>query len=261
MKSLFLPLILVFCIFLVPSVSYSASFSKSEIKNEIRKTLKEEPQLIFEALKGHEEELYDLIQIGLEKKNKAKIRDRRLKQLTNPKLARKYPKRPIWGSANSKISIIAFSDFQSATCSKADKTIIELLKKHPEINYRFRHNPLGIHKMSRPAAMYYEAAAIQNHEQAKTLNHLILKNRLKIKKNGTKELDKLAIAANLNIKKLHQDLNLPEIAKKVDQDIAEAKQLGFTASPVYLVNGVTVTGARTLEEFEEVLEMINSQTP
>ncbi len=170
-----------------------------------------------------------------------------------------YPERPVWGNAQGDISIIVFSDFQSATCSKADKTILQLLKKHPEVDYRFRHNPLGIHRMSRSAAEYYEALALQDHKKAIKLNHLILKNRLKIKKNGITELNNLAEKAGADMPRLRKDINSNKVKSIVKNDIQEAKRLGFTASPVFLVNGVTVSGAAPMEEFEEVFKMIRSQ--
>ncbi|WP_421903503.1 DsbA family protein [Maridesulfovibrio sp.] len=235
-----------------------AETSRTVSKEEIRQILKSNPELIFEALQGHEEQLYDLLQVGLEKKNKSRIREARLKQLKNPKIAELHPDRPVWGSPNGKISIIVFSDFQSATSAKADKIIHALLKKHPEVNYRFRHNPLGLHKMSLPASRYYEALALQDQAKAMKLNRMILKNRLAIKKNGTKKLDQLAEKCGANMKQLHQTLNSPQVKARIDGDRKEARKLGLTASPVFLVNGVTVTGAAPLEEFEEVLMMIRN---
>ncbi|MFW5500198.1 MULTISPECIES: DsbA family protein [unclassified Maridesulfovibrio] len=233
-----------------------AETSRTVSKEEVRQILKNNPEVIFEALQGHEEQLYDLLQVGLEKKNKSRIREGRLKQLKNPKIAALQPDRPVWGSPNGKINIIVFSDFQSATSAKADSIVHELIEKHPEISYRFRHNPLGLHKMSLPAARYYEALALQDQAKAKKLNRLILKNRLAIKKSGIKKLDKLAENCGADMKQLHRDLNSPQVKARIDGDRKEARKLGLTASPVFLVNGVTVTGAAPLEEFEEVLRMI-----
>ncbi|NDV22412.1 DsbA family protein [Desulfovibrio sp. JC022] len=235
-----------------------AEESRNTSKEEIRRVLKNNPDMIFDALKGHEEELYDMLQIGLEKKNKSRIRAGRLKQLQNPKKAALHPDRPVWGSSNGKINIIVFSDFQSASSAKADKVIHQLLKKHPNINYRFRHNPLGLHKMSLPAARYYEALAIQDQAKAKKLNQLLLKNRLAIKKNGTKKLNELAEKCGADMAQLHRTLNSPQVKARIEGDRKEARKLGLTASPVFLVNGVIVTGAAPLEEFEEVLRMIRS---
>lgn len=233
--------------------------NKRTLKEAVQEILQNNPDIIFDAFQGQEDRLYDLIQVGLEKKNKARIRAERLDQLKNPKIAALYPERPIWGNPEGKISIIVFADFQSATCSKADKTILDLLKKHPEINYRFRHNPLNIHKMSLPSAYYYEAMTLQDKRKAMRFNHLILENRLKIKKGGTNELDKLAESCGADMERLHRDIASHKVKAIVDADIAEAKKFGFTASPVFLVNGVTVTGAAPLEEFEEVLGMINAK--
>lgn len=59
--------------------------------------------------------------------------------------------------------------------------------------------------------------------------------------------------------RLRKDINSNKVKSIVKNDIQEAKRLGFTASPVFLVNGVTVSGAAPMEEFEEVFKMIRSQ--
>jgi protein-disulfide isomerase len=246
------------CLFSFSTASFAAQ--RTDLEPIIRKILIQNPDIIFEAFNGHEDELYDILQIGLEKKNKSKILARRKQQLRNPKIAKPYPNRPIWGDPDSQISIIAFSDFQSASSSKADSIILKLLKIHPEINYRYRHNPLGLHKMSRTAALYYEALAAQDHTKAKNFNHLILENRLKVKKYGIKELENLAIRVGADMAKLKRDINSRKIAVIVDTDIKEAKNLGFTASPVFLVNGITVTGAASADEFEEVFHLLKMQS-
>ncbi|WP_415719456.1 DsbA family protein [Maridesulfovibrio sp.] len=225
-------------------------------KEEVRIILKENPQLIFEALEGYEEQLYDLLQLGLEKKKKTRIRQGRLEQLKNPKVPALHPDRPVWGQPTGKIQIVVFSDFQSASCAKAYKTIRQLLKKHPGIGYRYRHNPLGLHKMSLPAARYYEAMALQDHAKAKKLNGLILQNRIAIKKSGPAKLDELAEICGADMALLKKTLNSPQIDARINADIKEARKFGFTASPVFLVNGVTITGAAPQDEFEEVLQMI-----
>ncbi|WP_319777972.1 DsbA family protein [Maridesulfovibrio sp.] len=253
-----LPVLLLTALLALSCVPVKAGAANSISKEELRAVLKKNPQLIFEALEGHEEQLYDLLQVGLEKKNKSRIREGRLKQLKNPKIPALHPDRPVWGDPEGDIRIVVFADFQSASCSKADKTIQKLLKKYPEISYRFRHSPLGLHKMSLPAARYYEALAMQDHAKARRLNSLILSNRIAVKKNGTKKLDELAEKCGADMTQLRKTLNSGQIKARIDADIKEARKFGFTASPVFLVNGVTVTGAAPLEEFEEVFRMIRN---
>lgn len=237
-------------------VAGTAQTAGAVSKEEIRQILIKNPQLIFDALEGHEEQLYDLLQLGLEKKKKSRIREGRLEQLKNPKIPALHPDRPVWGNPTGKIQIVVFSDFQSASCAKAEKTIQKILQTNPGIGYRYRHNPLGLHKMSLPAARYYEALALQDQGKAKKLNSLLLQNRIAIKKYGTAKLDELASACGADMAQLKKTLNSPQINARINADIKEARKFGFTASPVFLVNGVTVTGAAPQEEFEEVLQMI-----
>ncbi len=259
MHRILLAILLTLVLWPITAGAETGDIKDNRLEESIRRVLKNNPEIIFEAFKGHEDQLYDLLQVGLEKKNKKKIKNRRLNQLKNPKVAALHPERPVWGNADGSISIIVFSDFQSATCSKADKTIRQLLKNHPEAGYRYRHNPLGLHKMSIPTALYYEAIALQSHDKAKQFNHLALENRLKIKKEGVEVLKRLAQKLGTDMIRLQKDISSEKVKKTVQMDINESKKLGFTASPVFLINGVTVTGAVPLQEFEEVIQMIKSE--
>ncbi|OEU66797.1 MAG: disulfide bond formation protein DsbA [Desulfovibrio sp. S3730MH75] len=229
---------------------------ETQLQREIKEVLLKNPQLILDAFKGQEDKLYDLMQVGLEKKNKDKIRGRQIAQLNNPNIPATIPNRPVWGATSGDISIVAYSDFQSASCSKADVTIQKLLKSDPKVNYRYRHNPQGFRKMSRPAALYYEAIVLQNFQKAITFNKLVLAKRSKIKKNGLKELDAIALKVGADMVRLHEDIKSPKVIETVNRDIKEAKSFGFTASPVFVVNGVTITGAAPIEEFQEVIKII-----
>ncbi|WP_031484740.1 DsbA family protein [Maridesulfovibrio frigidus] len=243
---------------LLPSQVHAKTKSESEtqLQKEIKEVLIKNPELIIGAFKGHEDKLYDLMQVGLEKKNKDKIRNRQIAQVNNPNIPATVPNRPVWGATSGDISIFAYSDFQSATCSKADATIQKLLKSDPKISYRYRHNPQGFHKMSRPAALYYEAIVLQNFQKAIAFNKLALAKRSKIKKHGLKELDAIALKVGANVTRIHIDIKSPKVIKTVNRDIKEAKSFGFTASPVFVVNGVTITGAAPIEEFQEVIKII-----
>ncbi len=244
-------------IFTILSITAQArTVSKSTVKNEVITVLEHNPELILKALKGHEEELYDLMQIGLEKKNKAKIRDRQIKQLSTPDIPLSMPARPVWGNPNGDISIFAYSDFQSASCLKADKTIQKLLKADPNIKYYYRHNPQGFHKMSHPSAQYYEALARQDTKKAIKFKELLFTNQYKINKGGLKELDILVLKTGGDLTRLHKEINTDHINSIITRDIKEAKKFGFTASPVFVINGLTVTGAAPLSEFQEVIKLI-----
>ncbi|SDK58776.1 Thioredoxin [Maridesulfovibrio ferrireducens] len=256
MRRFLLSILSIATLLLPSSFAEAKSPLETSLQKEIKTVLQSNPELILEAFKGHEEELYDLMQVGLEKKNKAKIRNRQKKQLDNPNIPLPMPNRPLWGNPDGNISIFAYSDFQSASCSKANKTIKELLKNDRNINYRYRHNPQGFHKMSRPAALYYEALALQDHQKAIIFNSLLFANRSKINKGGLKELDTLVLKAGGNLPRLHRDIKSVQLINIVDRDLNEAKKFGFTASPVFVINGVTVTGAAPLEEFKEVIQLI-----
>jgi protein-disulfide isomerase len=49
-------------------------------------------------------------------------------------------------------------------------------------------------------------------------------------------------------------LDRREFARAVDADVAEARELGFWATPSFLINGRPVVGALPIESFREVVE-------
>lgn len=55
-------------LFAFPVFAAQSTESSHELKDRIREVLQENPELIFQALQGQEEKLFDLIQVGQEKK-------------------------------------------------------------------------------------------------------------------------------------------------------------------------------------------------
>ena len=60
-----------------------------------------------------------------------------------------------------------------------------------------------------------------------------------------------------NVGQLKRDLKKPELAKRIDDDTAEARSFGFDATPTFVINGVSVRGAAPLDEFEDVLRRVS----
>lgn len=258
LKSYLLPAILC-CLFITDASDVFAAKGDHPDKNfeqAVISVIRSNPSIIIDAFKGREDQLYDLMQKGLEMKKQATIRKRRIELLKKPIKPRKIPSRPIWGNPDGDVRIVAYSDFQCAGCAKANPIIRQLLRSDPGISYEYRHNPLGFHKMSVPAAKFYEAAAIQGKYIARKFSQLLFINRKKVEKQGRKALTELAVKAGADKRKLLRDADSPAVEKLVKEDIAEAKSFGFTASPVFVVGGTIVTGAAPLEELKDTVKIV-----
>ena len=75
---------------------------------------------------------------------------------------------------------------------------------------------------------------------------------------GEPALFALAVKLGANVGKLKRDLKKPELAKRIDADVAEARAFGIEGTPTFLVDGVSVRGAVPLSEFEDVLHKVST---
>ena len=66
----------------------------------------------------------------------------------------------------------------------------------------------------------------------------------------------LAKELKLDMAQFESDRQSEVIADQVDKDLAQAKIHKFSATPMFLVNGVVVRGAQSSEYFTEVIERL-----
>ena len=51
-----------------------------------------------------------------------------------------------------------------------------------------------------------------------------------------------------------RDRKAPSVAARIAADVAEAKLLGFSMTPSFLVNGVQIIGAQPIETFKKLID-------
>ena len=64
-------------------------------------------------------------------------------------------------------------------------------------------------------------------------------------------LKNTAKAVGANLKKLDKDLASDKVKERVQADEAEGRKFGFSGTPAFLVNGVSLNGAQPLAAFEQ----------
>jgi len=58
----------------------------------------------------------------------------------------------------------------------------------------------------------------------------------------------------LDSEKYQSCLDSGKYSNQVKEDILEAKRLGITAAPAFVINGKLLTGAKPIHEFEKLLK-------
>lgn len=230
--------------------------SEAELREQVRSVLREHPELILEALEGQEEALYDAVQRGLEAKRQARLRRRREAQARDPVRVELDESRPFLGPEDAEETIVVFTDLQFPACAKGFAKLEALLEEQPgRFRVAFRHRPMGFHPHSEAAARWFEAALEQDQDRAFEYLGLLFRGQRRVFQEGQAALAALAEQVGLDADRLRREAASEEIARRVEEDLARARELGFTAAPVAVLRGVVLTGPVAGQRYLEVLEM------
>jgi protein-disulfide isomerase len=154
---------------------------------------------------------------------------------TQAMLARTHS--PTLGSADAKVHIVEFLDPACETCAAFYPQVKRIMAANPgRIRLTVRHVPFhrGADQVvkaleaARAQGKYWEAVeAVLAAQDRWTVNHTA---------DGERALPVIA-AAGLDIERIRADMNSPEIAARIQQDLADAKALNVTKTPEFFVNG------------------------
>jgi len=229
---------------------------KGASRDEIASILKENPEIILDAMKGREIELFEIAQKGAIEKQQLETQKRRNAELKNPKVPFIEEGRLFRGKQGAKVTIVEYSDFECPFCAKGAMTVKAVLEKYGDnIRFVYKHNPLSFHKQALPAAMYFEAIGMQSQEEAWKFHDMIFSNQ-DLLKNGESGFQKLISRLKIDKEKLKNDYNGKAVAGIISSDMAEAKKFGFGGTPTFLVNGITITGAQPEGNFAEIIDFL-----
>ncbi len=144
---------------------------------------------------------------------------------------------PTLGSAEAKVLIVEFFDPACETCRAFYPFIKELMAAHPDrVRLAMRYTPF--HEGSDHAVKVLEAArrqgkywetleALYAAQETWVIHHRVEPDRM---------WDALS-GVGLDMERVRQDMNAPEIAALVAHDMADAETLKVTKTPEFFVNG------------------------
>ena len=148
------------------------------------------------------------------------------------------------GPADSKVTMIEFSDFQCPYCKAFHATIRQALSEYGDkMFFVFKHFPLSnIHPQALPAALASECA----NEQGKFLPYadkLFEKQADWGKAKDTQLLKTYATQLGMNTSQFGNCLDSKKYQSKVDADLSEGQNFGISGTPDVFVNSQFQNGA------------------
>ncbi len=157
---------------------------------------------------------------------------------------------PFKGPKGAPVTVVEFSDFQCPYCSRAVKTVEDLANKYPkDVKIVFKNMPLSFHQRAMSAAI----AGVCANEQDKfwEVHDLMFQNQKKLE---DADLEGYATEAGLDLDKFKKCYASEEAKKAVEEDLAIARNIGVGGTPTFYVNGKMVSGARGLDEFDQLIK-------
>lgn len=229
-------------------------------KDDLKKMIKENPEIITEAIEANPEKFIEALnnavkasQEGQGKKREEEEKKALEESFNKPLLAEIRSDESFRGNADAPITLIEYSDFECPFCSRGFNTVMELMEKYKgKIRFAYKHLPLSFHPQAMPAAQYYEAIRLQSPEKAWAFHDAIYKNQRALQ-NGEKFLKEEANKLKVDMAKLAKDVKSEAVQARIDADIAEAGKFGFQGTPGFLLNGIPVKGAYPASHFDSLI--------
>jgi protein-disulfide isomerase len=162
------------------------------------------------------------------------------------------------GSAEPKVTITEFSDFQCPACAAVEPLLLQLRQEHSnQVKVVYRQFPLlSIHPYAQVAAQAAEVAAEKNkfwqfHDvlfsNQKTWAEL--KSEEEVKNAFAEYAQKLEIDKSEFLKRIDS----PDIKDRVALDVSQGTQAGVNATPTFYVNGQETSAQQLVQTVQSLL--------
>ena len=181
--------------------------------------------------------------------------EKREAEFKNPKQPALSLDRVYWGQSNAPITIVEYSDFECPYCARGYRTIKDLMAYYGDsVRLLYKHLPLEMHEEALPAALYFEAIALQSDDVARRFHDALYENQTQLRAQGRAWMESVARGLGVDMERLLADVSSEVVRGRVEADMEEAAAFGFTGTPGFLINGVSLKGAYPSAAFKEVID-------
>ena len=171
--------------------------------------------------------------------------------LQAPRVAVAFDRDRLRGDSKAPVTIVEFADYQCPYCQKTESAMKELLKKYPgQVNFAFRDFPLSsIHPYAQKASEAARCAGKQG--KFWEFHDALFEDEAKLDEPGLKAAAK---TLGLDDQAFASCLASGEFAAQVAHDQEDGKKAGIGSTPSFFVNGVFISGAQPVAEFEKLVD-------
>ena len=209
----------------LPGLSLAQDLSDDRIKALIVETLRENPELVLEALQT------------LEARQAEAQADAAATVLSNEReMLERDPNAPVLGNPDGDVTVVEFFDYNCPYCKRAMPEVDALLAEDGNIRLVLREWPI----LSEGSA-FAARAALASRQQGK---YTELHNALMGMRGKVEEQTVLRIAGEigLDVEKLKVDMQAPEVEEHIATSVRLAEALGFNGTPSFVVGDDLIPG-------------------
>lgn len=256
---------------LVALPAFAKSKPETISPDELKAALKEHPEIILDFIKENRKQVFEYVEQAAQEEQEERQEAEEKKEKEDFENAFKNPYKPVIdskthveGPAAAQYTLVEYADFQCPYCgvktpngTPGGYAIGEALRKKygDKIRFVYKNMPLPFHPMAMPSAEWYEAVALQSPSKAWIFHDKLFENQTNL---GDEFFRKTVKDLGLNVKKAEEDAKSQAVQDKIQADIAEAKQFGFSGTPGFLLNGIPVRGAYPLNFFDSIIERLDN---
>jgi protein-disulfide isomerase len=162
-----------------------------------------------------------------------------------------YDPARVKGNPDAPVTVVEFSDFQCPYCRRAHDVLKEVLSKYDgKVKLAYRDFPLSqIHPNAESAAEASRCAGAQG--KFWQYHDSLFAEQSKLDKAS---LTDRAKKLGLDAKAFQRCLDSGEFKEQIQADEQDGQKVGVTGTPGFFVNGVFLSGAQPLAEFEKVID-------
>lgn len=163
------------------------------------------------------------------------------------------------GSANGKVTIVEYSDFQCPACRNYQPIVKQLVDEMgQDITFVYRHFPLtSIHMNAKISAQASEAAGLQG--KFWEMHDKLFENQQSWAKSSDADEVFVGYAKDLglDVAKFEADLKSDAVEKAVEADMKSGRSSQVNSTPTFFVNGSSLpNNPRSYEDFRTIVQSL-----
>ncbi len=223
----------------------------------LERTLSKHPEVLVNAIKAHPTEFIQAVNAAFQASQAAQQRaaaDRLEADFQNPRRP-DLAGRVSLGDPAAPVTIVEYTDFECPYCRQSVAVIHQLLNRYQgKVRLVVKQTPLEMHPNAMPAALMFEALALQDGAKAFAFYELMYAEQDRLKKEGQRFVEEAARRVGADVPRALRDQQGEQVRALVAADIAEGQGFGFTGTPAFVINGVALEGAHPVENFVPVID-------